>query len=219
MRNLLITLIALISFVSCEKTQNENQTLPETLKLDKTEVTLYSQDEHKITSNGRNCTYSTQDPFIASVNDSGNITALHIGETFIEVKAEQGSDKVKVTVLPKYNVIKDPYIKWGCAKDDIKAKLGSPAQENSANIVYTETLPAHAITGYTFKSGKLSSVTIALNPNYQSDAQKHLAERYQYWTTENGAYVFTDSMTNEWNTYVILEKVDGIWCIIYTPKQ
>lgn len=215
MKKFIIPLIFACVALGCEQIDTDKK-----LALNSTEIKISALEEHLITSNGTNVKFSSDNPFVASVNETtGLVAGKHIGETFITATADQGVAKLRVEVVPKYNVINDPYIKWNCSKEELKNKLGSPTQENGNNIIYTQTLAAHALTGYSFTNGKLSNITVALNPDYQTSAAAHLAERYEYWGTQNGAYVFTDSLTEKYTTSVALMKVDGIWCAIYAPSK
>ena len=212
-------IITIIAIAGCSKMG--------ALKLNTTEVKMHSLDEHYITSDGTNVTFSSRDPFIATVNETtGQVTALHVGETYIDVFADEGKNKLKVTVSPLYNAITDPITSWGMSVKELKSKLGEPlAEENTAEestyISYAygnaNKGDKHIGTGYYFEKDRLDKVTIIINSDYRLEVVQHLAERWQYYGQEGGMYIFGDTMDiKEMKTYVSLCKMSGLWCILYS---
>lgn len=212
MKKLTIILVALSALLGCAKES--------LLQLNSEVVSMYSLEEHTITSNGTNVTFSSENPYIASVNETtGLVTAMHIGETYIIVNADQGSKKVKVTVKAQYHVIKDPYLKWGCSKEEVIRNVGNPTQNNEDNLIYQESLSGHVITGYQFQNGGLYMAMCAIASGYETYAVKHIAERYQYWGYSSDKYIFTDSLSSEeYTTLVIITQTSGVWTIMYVKK-
>ena len=87
--------------LSCSKDEKEK------LMINSTSVSLHSGDTHFITtSNGTNVTFESQNPYIALVNETtGEVTAMTIGTTIIDVYSDQGNAKVEVTVNKKSNYL------------------------------------------------------------------------------------------------------------------
>ena len=70
----------------------------------------------KLIYNG-DCTWKSNDPLIAEVDDNGNVTANRIGETMIWANDEF----CKVIVTPKYNTYMEPCMEWGTSKSIVKS--------------------------------------------------------------------------------------------------
>ena len=218
MKKLAIIFTAIAVLAGCQKEG--------ALQTNADHVTIFPQDKHTITSNGTNVSFSSQNPFVASVNSTtGQVTGLHIGETYIDILADQGTAKVKVTVKPKYNIITDPYIAWGATQSQILDKVGKePMEEDEDTIMYlygdANKGDSHIGTNYVFKSGKLSSIMIVINKVFYADAILHLAERFQYVGEKSGTIVYGEAIQeSEMNTLVSISQILGQYVILYTPKQ
>ena len=193
------------------------------LLLNTTEVTMFSLDKHIITSDGTNVSFSSQNPFVASVNEtSGQVTAMHIGETYIDVVADQGTSRVKVNVLAKYNIITDPILDWNATKEEIKVKINYPiAGENSSALSYVygdaNNGDAHIGTVYSFGADKmLESVIVVYNPNHFFSVIKHLTERFQYYMGYDDQYMFGNALdAAEADTHILTTEISNMTSIFY----
>ena len=59
----------------------------------------------------------------------------------------------------------------------------------------------------------------AIASGYETYAVKHIAERYQYWGYSSDKYIFTDSLSSEeYTTLVIITQTSGVWTIMYVKK-
>lgn len=217
MKKVVFLLAVVLSVIGCEKMGSK-------LQLNTTEVRMYALEEHTITSNGTNVSFRAENPFVASVNETtGKLEANHIGETKVKVLADQGEATVKVTVIPKYNAIKDPYIKWGATLEEVKANVGVPTEmaDGSPTYMYGDESKGdtHLATGYLMTEGKLSGIMVVLNNSKYQNVALHLAERFQYTGTSGGSYAYMDALSlDDATTAVVLYKMSGRWVVIYAPK-
>jgi hypothetical protein len=194
------------------------------LQLNTEDVVMYSLDEHYITSNGTNVSFSSENPYIASVNaTTGKVTGMHIGETYINVVADQGSAKVKVTIKAKYHTITDPYLDWGASKSDVLDKVNmTPFSEDEyqMSFLYGDANYGHPHIGtsYLFRSGvALSSVMVLINNDFYTEAVLYLAERFQYIGEKQNTIVFVDAIEDkDINTLISFSKQSGQYVIIYS---
>lgn len=215
MKKLAIIFAAIAVLVSCTKS----------LELNTYEIYVYSLDEHLITSNGTNVSFSSRNPFVASVNETtGTVTALHVGETYIDVVSDQGSALLKVVVKPLYREITDPYLKWGATKQEVKDAVNKDVfEESSTMITYlygnANEGDTHVVTMYLFdKNNSLESVCIGTNNSHMLTTIKYLSERYMYYIEEDNVYFFGDSLNVEdASTTVVFMKMSNVWCAIYQP--
>lgn len=216
MKKIAIIIATIISLCACEKFS--------TLRLNTEDVIMYSLDEHYIISDGTNVSFSSENPYIATVNaTTGKVTGMHLGETYINVTADQGSAKVKVTIKPKYHTIEDPYIKWGASKDDVLEAVGKTPysyEEYEISYLYGDAYygDPHIATSYLFKSNiYLRSVMVLINNNYYAEAALYLAERFQYIGEKDNVLVFVDALDiKDVKTTISLYKQSGQYVIIYT---
>lgn len=218
MKKLAIIFTAIAALAGCQKES--------TLHLNTDNVVMYSLDEHTITSNGTNVSFMSQNPYIASVNKTtGVVTGMHLGETYIDVIADQGTAKVKVTIKPKHYVIIDPYIHWGASKSDILNEVGGKLLEEDDDMLMYLYGDAnygdpHIGTSYVFKDGKLNSIIVVINKEYYADAVLHLAERFQYFGEKGGMIVFGDALQEESvDTIVSIAKYSGQYVILYSQNN
>lgn len=218
MKKIVTLIIAIVTLCGCEKNNIG-------LKVNSQEVIMYSLDEHVITTDGTNVSFSSQNPYVAEVNETtGKITARHIGETLIDVFADQGTNQVKVTVWPKYNVIKDPFIEWGVSMSAIQKSCGAADEINDGDLYYfygdEKDGDKHIGTVYMLEDDRLNGIMVILNNKYYDDAALHLAERFQYIGYEDGMYVYMDAMKEEdVKTIISLFKTSGRWIVMYIPHK
>lgn len=208
--------VVMLSFAGCEDTPQ--------LNLNTNQIELYSTDEHLITSDGTNVRFSSQNPYIAAVNETtGVVTARTIGETVIDVIADQGSATLKVVVKPRYSLYNEPCTDFSKTKDDIIAMFGEPDTETSTGIAYlyaTDSSCIHISDMYLFESNKLSSSCALINESAALDLVKFLCERYIPVSMEGTTYYLVNGVDNESITkMVMVTKMTGytVYQVIYAP--
>lgn len=217
MKRIAIIIAAIAVLVGCTKNMG--------LSLNTTEVDMYSLEEHVITTDGTNVKFSSQNPFVATVNETtGKITAMHIGKTKIDVTSDQGTNSVSVTVKPKYNIFKDPEIEWGISQYAVECRYGQPDEQDDEMMTYffgnARDGDKHIGTAYSFKDDVLLSVLVIINNLYWSEAALHLAERFQYVGEQSDSYVYIDALdSSKAKTMVAMTKMSGQWVILYNPKK
>ena len=218
MKRILIYFFVVISavFVSCSKEGAKK------LILDKASTSLYQKETSFITSNGTNVTYTSRDPYVASVKETGEVTANFVGETVIDVKADEGIAEFKVTVTPKYYTFDEPCHDWTKTKNEVFAM--HPSLSFSASGEYwiaTVDESKAMILQYKFNSAnKLESSAITIHQDYALSAMYFLAERYLPVTEVDGYYFFINGLsTSTANTSVAMTKMSGykVYMIMYLP--
>jgi hypothetical protein len=173
---------------------------------------LYSQEEYRIKHYyGTDLLYFTDNPYIATVNQNGVITGLHIGETNITIRDTEfkRSHNIKVTVMSKYNEVSDPIIDWDAYKAEIKGRNTFPiSKEDETSVSYLygnlNNGDTHIETTYHFDSdNKLEKIRVVYNSAKQSSVIKHLSERYEFYENyddhkyqlgNNYEYIFGDKL-------------------------
>ena len=218
MRRLAVLIVAIAVLVGCQK--------EEELKVNTEVVVLNSSDEHIITSNGTNVRFSSQNPFVASVNSTtGQVTGMHVGETFINVLADEGEVSVRVTVEPRYNVLIDPYINWSATRNDIVNKLGKPYSSSTTQLIYqygdANKGDSHIGTSYVLDDkGFLKNIMVVINSNNYASVILHLDERYQAMGNSGTTIVFGDAMnSDDVKMTVTIGKYSGQYVILYSPRD
>ncbi len=216
MRRIVLLLVALGLFtVSCSKETKK-------LILDKSSTQLYQLETSMITSNGTKVTYESRDPYVASVKETGEVTANFVGETIIDVKADEGTAEFNVTVKGKYHTFNEPCHDWTKKRDEVFAMHPSLSFSISGDYwIATVDESKAMLIEYKFdSSNKLESSAITIHQDYALDAMHFLAERYLPVTQRDGYYFFVNGLsTSTANTSVAMTKMSGykVYMIMYLP--
>ena len=101
--------------------------------LDKSSITLYVGESSVLTYSGGNCSWSSENPLIASVRD-GIVKAEHVGTTTIYANNVSCS----VTVKPKHLSYTEPYMGFGSSMSAVKRYMSgyTISKELSTGISY-----------------------------------------------------------------------------------
>lgn len=204
--SILLPCIAMVFlFTSCSK----DDVNPISPSLDRTEVTLYVDETINLTYSGSDCTWSSDNPFIASVKD-GTITANLVGETVIHAN----DANCKITVKPHYTKYYDPYIKWNEEKNEVKKYMRDYEiqQEEDDQITYKgdTSIPYYV---YTFKDGKLISSGLLVNILDGIYLTSYLLERYIPLSKDDTMYYFTSP---DKETLIAMKIESNAILVVYT---
>jgi hypothetical protein len=174
-------LFAAFSFVifSCDKEGKED----DSIKLAKTEFSLYYEDEAQIEATSiHEITYESQSEYVATVSQSGLITGGRVGETNVTLNNGIDTKLVKIVINPRYDLYPEPIknVKFGDSKQSVKATYGNPSFENTSGMIYSRY---YSIFDYVFlfdKDGKIGSLAVTC-PTLQapSNLSDFLLERYK----------------------------------------
>lgn len=190
-RSLLFSIILLFIFNSCGKDNDF-------ISLEKNGVTLYSGDEYTIkVSSDTKVIYKSNDEYIATVSETGVITAIKIGETFISLN--NGADKKCFTVEVKPRYVLYEEFEFGTTKGIIVSKQGTPDIDNGNNISYYNYSKEISEIAYFFNDDKLISISVYAKSSFKDILEPFLLERYKYIGVDNDSKqsVYINSLDKE----------------------
>lgn len=213
MRRVVLFLVALVA-IGCQSS----------LLVSVSDISLYVAENFSLTADGTGVNYSSRNPFVATVDNTGKIVALHEGETEIDVVAREGETSVKVTVKSHYNDIVIPLLEWGISPNQLKNRVGKPYETTDEACLYVygdaKNDDVHIGTSYYFENERLSAVMLVFNPTYTSRALLNLAERWQYYGEIANQYVLGDTLEIEdAETLILMTKQSGTWVAIFTENN
>lgn len=147
--------------------------------------------------------FSSENKYIAKVDDAGEVYGVLCGETFINVSNSKDnfSDKCKVTVVPTITAYREPCLNFGCSKEEVKAyeKRKIATETNDGITFYGENDGIYLIM-YIFDNNKLSGLGLLFNTSSKTNTMEHLKQRYRTGYGEEGLYLISPD-----------EKVGGIY--------
>lgn len=176
-------------------------------KLNQTELTLTVGNTFQLVYNGgEDCEWSSDQPLIASVNETGKVSAGMVGNTTI--RANKAT--CEVTVEGRYHTFVEPFTGWGSSMQEVKNELGyyGFVQQTDSAIWYEGESPI-ALYYYLFENDKLvSSVAISQSSDLTTAEEfiEFLDERYITYSVENDTYMII---------YRDIEETEYIGLIIY----
>ena len=219
-----VAIIAGVFFVSCSKEESGKGIK---LILDKYSVSLHQKETVKITSNGTDVTYTSRNPNVADVEKNGEVTALFVGETVIDVKSNEGTAEFKVTVAPRYHTFIEPCHDWTKTRKEVFTM--HPNLSFSLNDDHWGAMvdiDKAMIILYEFDSfDKLKSSSISISQDYAIESMYFLAERYLPIGEKNNVYYFANGLTTTtFDTIIAMSKLPGyriygIYYFPYTPSK
>ena len=209
---MLAMMLPMAMFTACSKDDEEKESV------DTTPISLLVDDTHRIEMNITPSKVSSENNFVASIDENGVVEGNHVGNTNVSI-----NDKytIPVEVKGNYHLYDDPVTEWGCSTSYIKEnqKQGSLKTEDSDAIVYENCGNAEMIT-YLFENGKLNGVGVILNSSYTDEVALHLKERYMFITETNNVIMGVNSYKKELATTIAtITLSDNLryWVVIYMP--
>ncbi len=206
------TFMCAMLFTCCENSK---------MKISPSDVTLHFEEELVLTviDNHSDVTWTTDDEFVASVKSNGIVTAEHVGTTTITAKDGKNEVYCSVSVTPEYYTYNEPIMDWGCSKESIISKKGTPDSNQSDAVAYLQSESRGIVEMYMFENGKLTSSGVILKLSYSNtDVASFLIERYQPITvTDSGIYCFINAMTLEKASLSIGLTIDDMILVTYLP--
>ena len=131
----LVTLLLVATLLSCSK--DEDQAIQVN---NQSPMVLNYNEIAKINAvSSQPISYYSENEFHAKVSNIGEITAMHVGETKINLSNGSDSKSIQVVIEPKYNLYSTPCIEWGVTRSQIKTQYGNPDTEDSSGMAYKTT--------------------------------------------------------------------------------
>ncbi len=165
-------------------------------ELNETSVTLNHGDKYTIGyENGSNLVFTSDNPYVAMIDEGGVVTANFVGEATINVSASEGEQSLKVTVAPLYTTYEEPCLDFSMTKSEVKdmykdSYLGVSVDGNS---LFFDGEGSYAYQ-YSFIDGELQSVYVWCQYTSLEKVLVFLDERYPYVDESEGVYIYTNAL-------------------------
>lgn len=165
--------VAILS--SCSK--DEDQTIQ--VSNQSPMVLNYKQTAKINATSSQPISYRSENEFHAKVSNSGEITAMYIEETKINLSNDSDSKSIQVVAEPKFTLYKTPCIEWEMTRSQINTQYGKPNTEIASGIGYTTTSFSAPIIMFAFDSNdNLKTSAVMVKTAYASTLGDFLVERY-----------------------------------------
>ena len=179
--------------------------------LSQKEIILKVGQSMTLSYGGGECTWSSDQPLIAEVDNNGNVT---------NIKAN--GDICKVTVNPNYTTYEEPYLKFGASMNEVKNAMSGytlSSKTDANNLVY---IGKNVIDyyDYMFKNNGLYAVILATDIFKGAETSKFLAERYIVVSIdENQNKILLASIDMEIGVMVQINDKTGAILIMYASVK
>lgn len=206
MKKLLIMLAAMLplfAFVGCGEDEENH--------VDTNLVSLYVDDTYQIPMDIIPSSVASENEFIATIENDGVITGMHVGETNVSI---DGRYTIPVEVKGKYNLFDDPVTEWGCSSAYIKENqkqgtyyIGDGENDDSEMIEYRACGEADWVI-YLLDDDKLQAVGVIIPSFFASEVGGFLAERFFMIPYDLGNYTIGGANaynTNKATTFVYVQ--------------
>ena len=178
------------------------------------------------------CSYESDDEDIATVNSTGKVTAVAVGETVITATTNDGKFTAECTIKVTTNggggegdlTYRDPYLKFGSAQSAVKSyETRELYNENEEELAYHGENADVKSVYYGFESKKLFYVVIILSEssNIETRAKTFLSNKYDYQgLNDYNEHVF---LSKDGKTIIYLYYYDGedmkCWVVDYEDNS
>lgn len=203
---LMLLSATMFSLVAC--TSNEEHAK----KLNTNNLTLKAGQSSKLIYDG-SCTWRSQEPLIAEVDNNGNVYAKLVGATLVWANDES----CNVTVTPNFNTYIEPCTEWGVSMayiEDIMKDFESHGQVE--NTLSFEDIQREIAYIYSFESNMLQQSIIIAKLSKADEITDFLLERYLAVEVDMDNYIAAFISIDKKNA-VFLMFVDGLTTVVYIP--
>ena len=201
-----------LTFSACSKDDEGNSGLSQK------EVSLKVGQSIALSYDGGECTWNSDQPLIAEVDNNGKVTANRVGITNIKANG----DICKVTVNPNYTTYEEPYLKFGASMNEVKNAMSGytlSSKTDANNLVY---IGKNVIDyyDYMFKNNGLYAVILATDIFKGKETSNFLAERYIVVSVDkNKNQVLLTSIDMEIAVMIQINDKTGAIVIMYASAK
>ncbi|MDE5663944.1 MAG: Ig-like domain-containing protein [Muribaculaceae bacterium] len=215
MKKMALLLLAALPMVFTSCGEDEEEPIdPINISLGISKVGVDFAKTYQLECNIDGVTYSSDDPFVATVNQDGLVTGKHVGTTKVKASRDGYSTAVTVTVQPVNTNFTMPILSWGADMNRIKSLV-----EEDKNMQPVELSPEEAKTtlGYT-TNGLLPGYTYNFVDNKLSAAGLQVTEEMG-----DNDYLVTDGnnvgFLNQYYQYYGDKDTSMFFCNADDPKN
>jgi hypothetical protein len=188
------------------------------LSLNTTEITLKPNETFNlvVSPDASGCVFKSENDNIAEVYASGLIEARLVGETSIVVtNSDKGYlAKCKVTVIPEYNMYREPYLDFGKQKSNIKSyETRQIFLENDTTILYSGENQSIDSLMYSFDESAYTSSLCAIPSSQSTLLINYLTERYVFYGSLTTG--LTARLTTDGKTFVVTQNFSSSRIYVY----
>lgn len=175
-----------ICFTSCKKE----------FTLNESSVTLNQGDQYTIGyENGTNLVYTSDNPYVATVDNNGVVTANFVGNANINVAASEGNQILKVNVAPLYTLYEEPYLDFTMSKTEVMDMYGDTylgqSVDGDLEMSFFQVNSKYAYA-FLFTGDELEAIYAVCQYTGIDKVRQFLSERYSYIYEEDGMYTYTN---------------------------
>lgn len=213
MRKILFLVTTVITMAGCSSSDESK------LTLSTNHVSLYSEETETITASDK-ATWSSDDEFVASVNNNGTISGEHVGTTVVTAASNNGQGKCTVEVKAKYNTYTDPIFEFEASKSTIKTKEKRTLDdEKEESLLFKPEKSTIGGVGYLFKNGKMNAIAVNVKTSSALEATKFLIERYLVVGAGVGniAGAMINNLPNKATMGITMSVESGYVLVLYMP--
>lgn len=222
---LVLTLALPFVFASCGDDDDVKN-----IELDNQTLSIDYSQVKSVGSNEKNCTYVSNNTFVATVDESGNVTGVHEGEAVITVTKEGFNPaQCVVTVKATNNNFELPLLTWNASEKEVTDNMETSytlLENDKENQILTfgkswEEDPWYL---YKFDSDKLIASAISMDEKMDEDKDfiaGFLNQRYKYLSDDEAAdFVFINADTKTSATLQInVVNNDGAITATWLPME
>ena len=203
----MLILATCIGFSSCSEEDE-----PQIAKLNKSTLTLYAGSSEKLSYTGGSCSWSSDAPLIASVNNNGVVEANRVGTTTIRAN----NANCRVTVKPQYTMYTEPRMNWNASMATVKSLMSgyNLSESSSSRLTYDGKGNVFAYT-YSFENGKLSGSAMGIYLSNADYIGNFIAERYVPVASDSN-YVYFVSLDNKTMGAI---GIESFVVVAYMPRE
>lgn len=170
---------------------DETWVTPGIFQLKDYSVNLNAEGKYKIMSNGTEVIYKSLNPYVATVDAEGLVTANFVGTAVVEVRANEGIQTFTTYVKPVYAQYKEPFLDFSKTRSEIIAMYNTNyyREVDGDDIFY---LVENYFLGYDFEGETLLASCIYAKGGSFEVTSGFLGERYYYLGYEDDMLLYSN---------------------------
>lgn len=204
---MMLSIASFVGFTSCSSDDKEDVTLnlpsSKSMKVGDVYDMQYKSD------------WTSNNTFVASVDNNGVVTANRVGTANIYSNAH----RCQVTVSANVTLYNEPITEWGITQSYLISKRGTPYSSTSSAVAYDLNSDITPFEMYSFENNKLTAAIVLVSTTYTESMLDHLSERFKpvYVDSEDltALFINAESVYEAKTTIVTTLYNTKYWAVMY----